>query len=172
MKRIPLSQGQFALVDDNDYESVSRFKWYVSRGYARMSVSFGTLDGKQQQVGMFLHRLIMRPPHHLDIDHINHDGLDCRRENMRVCTASQNQHNQVRRKGTSKFKGVSQNKGRSKWRAQIKLNGKQIYLGYFHNEAEAGMAYDAKAKELFGDFANLNFPNSSGLKIRKARRRS
>ncbi len=157
MKEVQLTRGKVALVDDEDFESVSRFCWrFDGRGYAITSKFLGRIGGKQQMAGMSLHRLIMRPPKGLDVDHINHDGLDCRRVNMRVCTRSQNHQNRAKTRGTSKFKGVSWHKGA--WRATIVLDHKQINLGLFDNEAEAGMAYDAKARELFGEFAHLNFP--------------
>lgn len=158
MKRIPLSQGQFALIDNIDFETVSRFKWHVKDGYARTTVYLGMLGGKPKSIHMYLHRLILHPPIKLEVDHINHNKLDCRREKMRICTHQENQHNQSLRKGnSSRFKGVRWDKSAAKWNARISYNNKKIHLGMFHDEAEAGMAYDAKAQELFGDFANCNF---------------
>ena len=162
MKRIPLTHGRFALVDDNDYESVFRFRWHVSKGYARASMHMGMIGGKQKRAGMFLHQLIMRPPTGTEVDHRNHNGLDCRRDNMRNCTHARNSMNRSKTKVTgSQFKGVSWDKANAKWKAQIMLDGKQIHLGRFIDETEAARAYDVKAKELFSDFAYLNFQEMS-----------
>lgn len=109
-----------------------------------------------------MHREIMDVPKHLVCDHINHNGLDNRKNNLRTCTRQQNTHNQKpRKKGTSKYKGVDWNKRQKKWRARIYYRGKCHYLGYFNNEIDAALTYDKKAKELFGEFACLNFSKSS-----------
>ena len=105
------------------------------------------------------HRLILHPPKGKQVDHRNHKPLDCRRSEMRICTCSENMQNQVQQKGrSSQFKGVSWHKANANWTAQIKHNGKQIHLGCFAIEEEAARGYDAKAIELFGEFALLNFP--------------
>ena len=105
-----------------------------------------------------MHRLIANTPAHLFCDHINHDGLDNRRANIRNCTLKQNNANSRSAKNaSSKYKGVSWNKLRKKWAAYIKKDYKQLYLGLFENEIEAAKAYDRKAAELFGKFAKLNF---------------
>ena len=159
MRTIPLTQGKFAIIDDVDYESVNRFKWYLnSPGYARTGVSLGYINGKEKKSKMVLHRLIMRPPKGMQVDHINHNTLDCRRANMRICTNQENARNQAKYKGTSIFKGVYFNKRDVKWRAQIGYNGNQIHLGNFDNEEDGARAYDTAAKKLFGEFANCNFP--------------
>lgn len=159
MEYIGLSQAKYALIDDEDMESVSRFRWHVTNhGYVRTRFCMGRVGGKRQQTSMFLHRLIMRPAKHLEIDHINHNPLDCRRANMRICTKAENMHNQLIRKGmSSQYKGVCWYRPSAKWKAQIKHNGKLIYLGYFTNELEAAQVYDAAARELFGEFAKTNF---------------
>ena len=159
MKEIPLTQGKVALVDDEDFELVSRFKWRAhSKGYAHTALYMGCIGGKEQTCDVYLHRLIMRPPKGFQVDHINHNKLDCRRRsNMRICTNTQNSQNRLSRKGTSKFKGVSWDRSGCKWRAQIRHDGTNIYLGLFDDELEAACTYDAKAKELFGEFAYVNF---------------
>jgi hypothetical protein len=94
------------------------------------------------------------------VDHINGNGLDNRDENLRLATNSQNQMNSRKRSGTSsRYKGVSLQ--RKRWRAQIKLDGKLIYLGMFDTEEQAAMAYDYAAIELFGEFSRINFPHES-----------
>ena len=92
------------------------------------------------------------------VDHINGNGLDNRRANLRVCTHQQNIFNQQKRKDkcSSKYKGVCWSKRNKSWLAQIRFNYKLIYLGYYKNEDDAGLAYNEKAKELFGEFARLN----------------
>jgi hypothetical protein len=167
MKRIDISTPKypntFAIVDDEDFESVSRFHWYVdSYGYAKNCAYMGTVRGKQLKATMSLHCLIMRPPKHMQVDHIDHNPLDCRRSKMRVCTNQENCQNQVSTKGTSsKWKGVSWDKARAKWRADIGHNYKVIYLGLFDSEEDAARAYDMAAEELFGEFGLLNFPKEA-----------
>jgi len=160
---ILLTNGQFAIVDQEDYESATRFKWYPKFSgntvYAITSVYLGILTGKQITCGLYLHRLIMRPPNHLWIDHINHNGLDCRKDNMRICTPRHNIQGKIGKIiSTSKFKGVSWFKKTKKWRGRICYFGHEISIGYYTTEIEAAKAYDTKAKELFGEFAYLNFP--------------
>ncbi len=106
-----------------------------------------------------MHRLVADTPLNLVCDHINHDGLDNRRGNLRLCTRLQNSRNRLpRRGGSSKYKGVTWNKRRKKFMAEIRVNQKYQYLSYFENEIDAAKAYDKKAKEFFGEFAFLNFP--------------
>ena len=101
----------------------------------------------------------MKPPAGMVVDHINHDGLDNRRSNLRVCTIAQNLKNRrpVRGKGV-KYKGVIFIKARKKFRTCIQCGEKTLNLGYFDDEISAGKAYDEKARELFGEYAYLNFP--------------
>ncbi len=105
----------------------------------------------------------MNPQKGKVVDHINGEGLDCQRHNMRVCTHSDNQHNRKWSLGkkTSKFKGVSWNKNDGVWRAFIYLNWKQIYLGRFSKEVDAAKAYDSAARKYFGVFSKLNFPEKA-----------
>lgn len=158
MKLIPLTQGYFAIVDDADYEWLSQFKWRIqkkpnNRYYARTSIKIGN---KYKTVGM--HRLIMNSPQGMDVDHINRNGLDNRRANLRVCTRSQNiQNTSTCKNSSSQYKGVSWSKDRKLWCAAICFNSKRINLGRFRSESDAIQAYDQKAKELFGEFANTNF---------------
>jgi hypothetical protein len=106
-----------------------------------------------------MHRMVVNAPKGLFVDHINHNGLDNRKANLRICTNLQNLRNKRPKTGcTSEYKGVHWCKGRNKFRANIYLNKKAIHLGYFHDEIAAAKAYDEKARELFGEFAYLNFP--------------
>jgi len=158
VKEIQLTQGKIALVDDGDFESVTRFKWHVSsENYAETTSYIGSVGGQHKYAYMSMHRLIMRPPEGMEVDHRHHNTLDCRRSKMRICTKSQNQHNQLKQKGSSKFKGVSWHKRATKWMVKLQNDGKAIHLGYFHDEETAARAYDDKARELFGEFAHTNF---------------
>lgn len=160
MKEIILSQGKVALVDDEDFEWLSKWKWstqWAPHNYYAVRTEYG-----EKNKTVYMHREITHPPNNLDIDHINHNGLDNRRENLRFCTTAQNTHHQIKRDGhTSGFKGIYWNKRKKKWQAKIRLtaNGisKQIFLGLFDSEIHGALAYDEAAKKYFGDFAELNF---------------
>ncbi len=164
MELIPLNHNQFAIVDSKDFEGLSQYKWradkYGNTGFRVLRTDYeGWKKGKQATI--FMHRQIMNPPANMQIDHINHNALDNRRCNLRVCTQSQNMANgKMRSKKTSRYRGVHFDKLRKKWQAQIRSNGQNKGLGYFINEAEAAMAYDNEAWQSFGEFATLNFPQA------------
>ena len=155
---IPLTQGLFALVDGEDYEKLSKYKWYALKARnTYYAVRQKTVNHKKQKT-IFMHRQILTAQTKDETDHCNHCGLDNRKYNIRLCTRSQNQHNSLPRKNTSsRFKGVYWCTSYRKWRCRIYISGQQIYLGSFSNEIKAAKAYDNKAKELFGEFAHLNF---------------
>jgi hypothetical protein len=158
MKTIPLTQGKFAIVDDDDYPELSRYKWHArnikGNWYTQRHI------GKQT---IFMHRQITNFKYKM-IDHINHDGLDNRRCNLRPCNHSQNAINsKLAKNNTSNIRGVYWRKDREKWRVRIMGNGIYFSLGCFSNKKDAGRAYDKKAKELFGEFAVLNFPDEMQL---------
>lgn len=147
MRYILLTQGQKVLVDDEDFEMLSQYKWHLhSTGYARKS-----------SPKMYMHRLIMNPDKKLQVDHKNHNRLDNRRQNLRVCTEEQNKFNMSDRKdNTSGFRGVTWNKEKHKWTAQIGFKGTTKNLGHHLDKIEAAKAYNTVAQQLFGDFARLN----------------
>ena len=97
---------------------------------------------------------------HIDIDHRNHNGLDCQRKNLRRCVRGENTGNLKKYRGVSKYKGVSWDKARQSWRACIRVHGVNQHLGRFTDEADAGRAYDAAARAEFGEFCYVNFPES------------
>ncbi|MHC4596729.1 MAG: HNH endonuclease [Planctomycetota bacterium] len=162
---IPLTQGQFAIVDAEDYDRLAQHKWCAAKGrdtfYAHRGNGGTTVS---------MHRVIMRAPKDMMCDHRNHNGLNNRKSNLRLCTSAQNQYNKRPKKGsTSIYKGVLLRSDCKRWRAKIGFKGKRIHLGDFANEIQAAMAYDDKAIELFGEFAWLNFPERIDLRnwIRK-----
>lgn len=158
MKLIPLTKGFYAIVDDEDYQELMKHKWYANKeGKTYYAVRNVRIDDAHQ-TAILMHRQIMNAQAGQQIDHRNHRGYDNRRANIRLCTHSQNCFNMQPRSGSSCYKGVSWNKQMRKWTAQIKCNKKNSYLGYFDDEREAALAYDVAAKECFGDFAYLNFP--------------
>lgn len=152
MKRIPLTQGKFAVVDDEDFQSLNRFKWYA---HCRRHTGnfYATRHGEQREM-LLMHRVILGLRAGEECDHINHDSLDNRRSNLRKCTSQQNQWNRRRRRPG--FKGVR--KLRNKWGATIMVSGVRNWLGTFDNPESAARAYDAMAAKHFRQFAVLNFP--------------
>ena len=154
VRRIPLTQGKFALVDADDYYRLAKFPWCALKGTTTF-YAVRTRNRKQ----LMMHREIMRPPAGLVVDHIDHNGLNNCKANLRLCTIAQNVHNSVAQAGSSsKYKGVHWHKGMRKWAVMIHFNEKRYRLGHFTDEIEAAKAYDKKAAELHGEFAYLNFP--------------
>ena len=153
MKKIPLSQGKFAIVDDDKFDWLNQWKWCVSKSgnsyYAK-----AWIGGKMIR----MHRLILKAMCGQQVDHKNHNTLDNRITNIRLCNNSQNQQNSRKFKnGTNKYKGVHLFKLTGKWEVQICFNKARHHLGYFDSDVKAAKAYDAKAKQLFGEFAYCNF---------------
>lgn len=151
------ARGKWAVVVSRDSRTQSLF-------YAKITSILhpeGGLDkqGRKRTTTLFLHRTILNPSKEKVIDHIDHNGLNNRRSNLRICTQTQNVANQRKGKGSSNFKGVYWNKREQKWRAGIGYKGKDFHLGYFKDELEAAKAYDKAAKDLWGEFAKLNFEN-------------
>lgn len=157
-KRIPLSNGKFALVSDEDYERIGRYNWsYDPNGYACRMVQVARVDGKRTRRKVLMHRQILRAAKGVEVDHANHDGLDNRRENIRTVSHAQNRHNaRPRKNGSSQYKGVSYHKRDGNWRASIAVNGIKRELGTFRSEHAAALAYNAAAYEAWGEFAYQN----------------
>lgn len=155
-RTIPLSRGCATYVDAQDYPSLTKTLWSTFKSPYTLYAGRGkTIDGKNTTIMM--HREIISPSSDQQVDHRNRDGLDNRRRNLRVCSNQQNMWNTRSRPGSSQYKGVSWNKARNKWSAQITVNGKKKHLGFFVDETQAALAYDKYAKELFGDFSSTNF---------------
>ena len=155
-KLIPLTQDKFAIVDAEDYEWLNQYKWYASRNENGDYYAKRMERGTRRQI--IMHRVITEAPPGLLVDHRNHNGLDNRRSNLRICTKAENVRNQLPRGGTSRYKGVSWSKSNKKYAATIRCNKQRFHLGWFDDEIAAAKAYDEKARELFGEFAYLNFP--------------
>ena len=158
-KTIPLTQGYETIVDDEDYEILSNHKWsvnkfsktcYAVRGVARR-------DGSIKKI--IMHRVLMNAKKGEFVDHINGNGLDNRKHNLRICGLAENCKNRGPNKNSSsQYKGVSWCKSKNLWVAQIMISGKGKTIGRFCDEKEAAKAYDSVCKEIHGEFAWLNFP--------------
>jgi hypothetical protein len=156
IRYIALTQGQFAIVDAEDYPRLSRYKWHaVDAGdghgfYARRH---------EKGRSVWMHREIVQPPKGMVVDHIDGNGLNNRRSNLRICTRTENGRNRRKnRDGKNEFKGIWHDKDTGKCYATIRCNGEPIYLGAFDSAIEAARAYDRKAVEVHGKYARLNFP--------------
>lgn len=161
MKRVPLTKGKFAIVDDEDYERVMTLKWHACMDpkngvwYAKHT----RLIGKKKWQTIQMHKFVLKESGRHHIDHRNRDGLDNQKSNLRSCkSASMNVANCTARAHTSPYKGVDFNsvaQGK-KWRAQIAINGKKVFLGRFDTPEKAAFAYDSSAAHFFGQFARTN----------------
>ncbi len=155
---IPLSSGKYAIVDIADYAWLMQWTWYA-RLNRRTWYAGRTVFGPRRRV--YMHRVILGTPKGEIVDHRYGYGLDNRRVIIRPCTAQQNNHNRrIAKNNTSGFKGVSWRPVEKKWVANIMIGGRCLYLGYFCCIVKAARAYDKAAKENFGEFACLNFPDT------------
>lgn len=151
-KLIPLTQGQNAIVDVEDFQFLSRFNWFTTKKLYAARHNKGNPTE-------FMHRVILSCENGERVDHRNHDTLDNRKVNLRKSTPMENQHNSLRRRDNkSGYKGVFWRKDGQNWMAYIRTKGKLIHLGRFHSAEDAARAYDTAAKNYFGEFAHLNFP--------------
>lgn len=154
MKEISLTQGKTALVDDADFDLVNKHRW-AARKSRHLFYAQSKIGGKT----VSLHAFLLTPPLNVDVDHIDGNGLNNQRSNLRICSHMENMANQKRHSDSkSPFKGIWRASNCDRWAAQLVFNGKKVYLGVYKNAADAALAYDKKAKELFGPFARLNFP--------------
>lgn len=162
---LKLTQGQTTILDLEDYEKIKNYNWYASydkKGrtfYCRVNV----MKNKKWYC-YILHRIILQITNsRTQIDHKNHNTLDNRKENLRICMNGENNRNvRKQRRNTSGYKGVSFHVRRNKWQVSICVNNKLLYLGLFSDPKEGAKIYDKAAKYYFGEFAYLNFPNIKG----------
>jgi hypothetical protein len=168
MKKIPLTQGKFALVDDCDYERLVRYKWHVGNTTGGNWYAFRSgiyKDGIQRHIAMG--REILNAKETEQVDYRTGNTLDNTRGNIRLCDNMQKKQNSKKhatycgRQTSSKFKGVCWHKGdrirKGRWQASITVEKKRVCLGSFQDEKLAATAYDEAAMENFGEFARTNF---------------
>lgn len=155
--KIPLTQGHYALIDKEDLSELSKYKFHIDKGY----VSTSKWIKEEKRVKHFrIHNILMAPSQGLEVDHINGDPLDNRKENLRIVTHSQNMMNsKISKNNTSGYKGVSFNIARNKWQVHIMDNKKEKCVGYFNNKIEAAKVYNQEALKYYGEFAKLNYIN-------------
>lgn len=159
MKTIGLTQGYEALVDDADYDRVSAYKWCASKCKTTVYGIRKVKTPEGRTTSQLLHRFVMGVTDPgVDVDHQDHDGLNCQRHNLRKCVRGENDGNRRKRSGASRYKGVSWDSSRGLWRACIMIRKKSKFLGRYADERDAAIVYDAAARENFGIFANCNFP--------------
>lgn len=160
MKLVPVGKSDFAMVDDDDYDTLSKFKWGLrTKGQNKYAQTWSS----ERQRCIMMHRMIMRPQKTQMVDHIDRNGLNNQKTNLRVCTHEQNMRNAVfpKRNGfkNSTYKGVTRN--HKNWKARISVCGEQVYIGTFRTEEAAARAYDKYASRVSGSFARLNFPSQN-----------
>lgn len=145
---IPISKGKVALIDKEDFELVSKHNWYFTGKYARCG----------HKPNHLMHRLIMGiPTNGMTIDHINRNGLDNRRNNLRIVTVSQNNINRgISRRNTSGYTGVHWHSRRKKWIAVLQIDKKKIALGIFDTKEEAIKCRKEGEKKHYKEFAIIN----------------
>jgi hypothetical protein len=156
---VPLAGGLEAIVDEDDLEMLSGFKWKPLRlSHDTYAVSSFVTNGRHHTI--YMHRMVMLPDPALDVDHVNMDGLDNRKDNLRACTRSENLHNSALRKNsTTGYKGVSPIARRpGYWQVGLRIGEERVFVGEFDNPIKAAVAFDAVARERLGEFARLNFP--------------
>lgn len=159
MKKIKLTQGKVALVDDADYDWLSQWKWCVTKQYSGYYAVRNSplINGKRPMISMHRQILGLERGDKRQGDHQNHNTLDNCRDNLRICTNQQNSFNQkVLLNASSPFKGICWHKMAKKWMAQIMINRKFKYLGIYKSEKDAARAYNQAAKKYHGEFACLN----------------
>jgi hypothetical protein len=154
MRKIKLTQGKTALVSDQDWSRVRKFKWYAVHMDKQWYAQAALPNGRRNPPTILLHQFIRNGERH--VDHRNCNGLDNRRRNLRSASRSQNLCNRGKtRANTSGFKGVTWSKEKQKWQAQIKFEGVYKMLGRFKSKRKAAQVYARAAKRIHKEFARL-----------------
>lgn len=155
MRKIRISNGLYAKVDDDLYPYLSQFNW-TAKQVGRTDKYYAVRREGDRQV--FMHREVMNAPEGIDVDHKNNNGLHNTRKNLRLATPSENLRNRGKPSNNSTgYKGVSRQRGRRKFRALIHVNGKKIHLGWFEDPREAALVYDRAVRKYHGKFGCTNF---------------
>ena len=162
-KEIKLTRGMVAVVDDDDYDWLSKWSWCAHKHKGKYYAERGIRErGTCFQKTIRMNREILSAPDCFQVDHIDGDSLNNQKHNLRVCTDSQNKFNRgVSKRNKSGYKGVHWNAQRKKWCASIQENKNKFVLGFFEESVDAAKAYDEAAKKHHGRFAVLNFPEGS-----------
>jgi hypothetical protein len=162
-RKIRLTQGKFVIVDPEDFEKLNQHKWYAVRAgldhfYAVRQAGYAYRKANHRA----MHRFIMQPPPGFVVDHKDGAGLNNTKANLRIVTTAQNGYNSKKtvNQTSSKYKGVCYDRLRNAFRADIGYKSHRKFLGHFDNETDAAKAYDKAAIELYGEYANLNFPKN------------
>jgi len=158
MRYVPLTKGKVAIVDTSDYDWLSLHNWHVQSPSGRHYAA-----RRRHDKIITMHREIMLPLDGYVVDHIDGDGLNNRRSNLRICTRQQNYCNRAKAPGcSSQYKGVHRHVRTRKYHASIRCRGERTFLGAYDDEIDAARAYDCEAVERFGPYAWLNFPEEHG----------
>lgn len=158
MKTITLSRGYITKVDDEDYERFVKFKWHTEKARGNLRYAARCIWIGNKNTVVLLHRLIMDNPKGKSVDHVNGDGLDNRKNNLRICSHKENIRNSklLRSNNKSGYRGVSWESGVKKWRADITVNYRLKFLGFYKTKELAAEVYNLAAKRYFKKYANIN----------------